>query len=276
MRDLAGGAADHPQDGVPGRLRRPGHGLGQGTDRYVRSLQRLEPSHEEQQPGVRQVQAGPGGGLGRRHEHALIDAGGDDADPVGVGPVEPDQVRGLHRGGRQDPVGAPDHGAFAVQADLRLGAVAVGQREVLDLAQRVEGRHQRGLPDLPGPLTDPAGEPVVAVHDVVGAVVSLGPILGRPAQDVVQELRQHVRQALLGQLSLRTGGDADQPYALVDRLHLGAVAPVTGEHVRLDALPGQHLGDPEDVDVHPTRVARTGLVGGRRVEADDRGPGWAS
>ena len=71
---LAGGPAGVPshngQDRVMADLGRQADGFGQRPDRHVRTLERLEAPHEEQELGVRQVQTCPGFIL--RHRGRLL------------------------------------------------------------------------------------------------------------------------------------------------------------------------------------------------------------
>ena len=54
----------------------------------------------------------------------MIDARGDDADAIGFGPVQTDELRGLDRGGRDEPVRVRDHQLLARQTVRRLGTLA--------------------------------------------------------------------------------------------------------------------------------------------------------
>jgi len=92
-----GGAAHDGEHDVSRRLRGPRHRLGQRADGHVGALQRLEAPDEQQEPFVGQVKTGFGLVLRPRTEHRRVNAGRDDADAVGVGPVQPDQGSGLDR-----------------------------------------------------------------------------------------------------------------------------------------------------------------------------------
>jgi hypothetical protein len=68
----------------------------------------LQSPHEQEQPGARQVQAGAGLVSRTWEEQRVVHPGWDDPDPLGVGAVQTDELRGL-RGGRGDePVGVGD------------------------------------------------------------------------------------------------------------------------------------------------------------------------
>jgi hypothetical protein len=105
-----------------------------------------------------------------------VDAGGDGDHALDVGVVELDELAGLDGGVGHEPVGGVDHLLLTDHAGARLGPVAVGQGEVLDLRQGVRGVHQRGAPALAGQPADLPGQPVVRVHEVVvpGLVRGLG------------------------------------------------------------------------------------------------------
>ncbi len=201
-----------------------------------------------------------------RGEDRVVDARWNDPDVVGVGAVEPDQLSGLRRRGGQDPVGGSDHALLALQPEGRLGSLSAGEGIVLDLAEGVERGHEWSAPQLLGRAADPAREPVVAVHDVVGARFAAG--VGKHASE---ELRQES-----GKVGLRDRGagsrlDAHHPRARREVLGLVIVAPPAPcEHVELQPLLGQPLRDLADVDVHPARVAAARLVHGRGVDRQHR------
>ena len=99
---------DHAQDGVSGDLRRPGHRLRQRADRDVRALERLKSPDEQEQPRVRQVQSRSSFGLVPRNEQSPVDPGRNDPDPLGIGAVQSDQMRGLDRRRCQESIRAAD------------------------------------------------------------------------------------------------------------------------------------------------------------------------
>ena len=203
-----------------------------------------------------------------REEQAVVDAGGDDADAVGLGPVQADELRRLDRRRGDQPVRVRDHELLAGQAVRGFRTLAARQGVVLDLAERVERGHQGDAPDLAGAAPHPAREPVVRVDEVV-----VGPLRACPPQDPAQELRQEPRQLLLGHGRARSGLDVDQPGAVPELLDLGTpLVPRAGEDVHLDAARRQALGRRPDEDVHPAGVARTRLVERGRVQADHGDP----
>ena len=100
--------------------------------------------------------------------------GRDDERARGVGAVVLDELAGLLVGVGDQPVGLGDHLLLADHPGARLGPVALGQRRVLDLGERVRGVDQRHAPPVAGQPADLAGQPVVRVDDVVEARLVLG------------------------------------------------------------------------------------------------------
>ena len=75
----------------------------------------LEPSDEQRQPEAAQVQPFTRGGAFAREEDRVVDPRRHDADVLGIGSVEADQLGRLGGRGREDAVGAGDHALLPVQ-----------------------------------------------------------------------------------------------------------------------------------------------------------------
>ena len=129
-----------------------------------------------------------------------------------------------------------------------------------------------GSPDLLGPAAHPSGQPVVAMHDVVGRVAAgSGVVGGCVSKDSLQEPREVRGELILRHRRARTGLDVDQPGSGSDLLDLGRTRAVASRiDVRRDPLLGEAFGYLDDIHVHSTRVAGTRLVQRRRVQADHR------
>ncbi len=195
----------------------------------------------------------------------MVDARGNDPDPLGIGSVETHELPGLLRRRREDHVGVADHALLASQAFERLRRFPAGERVVLDLAERVERGHERDAEDLLGRAADPTRQPVVAVDQVV--VVALLP---RHPEHAAEELRQIPLHRGLRQRLARTrlrAHDADPRRDLADVVRVASAAP--REEVDLDPLTGEALGHRSDVDVHPAGVTGSRLVDGRGVDGED-------
>ena len=136
-------------------------------------------------------------------EDAEVDAGGDGGDPIRIGVVELDELRGLGAGVGQQPVGGGHDRGLTDDATGRLWHVAVGEQGVLHLRHRVHRVDQRHLPAVLGQRADLPREPVVRVHEVevTGVVLRLDP------QDAGRERAQQRGQVFLGHRLERTRGD---------------------------------------------------------------------
>ena len=238
--------------------------LGGGAQQHVRRLERLDPADEQQDL------ARHGGRPSRRR--APCRRPGPGRRPRGrrrAGPRRPG--RGRRRRGRRaraasSAVLATSRSAAATTcclADdpaLRLGGVAVGQREVLDLGQGVHGVHERHVPPVGGEPADLAGQPVVRVDEVVPARVVRGP---RPAG----RRRRRRRAARAGRScdSPSSGPADDVPDedagSQLDGARRGAGGG-PGEDLDLGAALGEPARGLRDVDVHAAGVAGARLLSG--------------
>ena len=227
---------------------------------HVGRLERLDPAGEEQHDrvlGEAELASSVGPVAGA--EDTEVDAGVDHVDGLGAGTVEVDQLAGLGVGVGDEEVRGLDDLLLADHACHRLRGVPLGHRLVLDLRHGVHRVHQRHVPAVAREGADLAGEPVVGVHGVVVAerVDRLG------AQHLARERAELSGQLTLGQALERTGGDVADQHAVRRLDHLRERrARGPGEDVDRDALLGQPSGELDDVDVHPARIARAGLVEG--------------
>lgn len=193
----------------------------------------------------------------------------DDGDLGRVGLVVAYEFVGLLGRVGDEAVGGADYLGLADDAGGGLGGVVVGERGVLDLGHRVHGVHQGDAPAFGGEPADMAGEPVVRVDQVVVAGAVARPCLHHTVREGAQLGREFLlRQPLVrarvdvpdqntrGQLDLRGQGAGRGP----------------GEDLHLDVLRGQPLRQLHDVDVHPARVTRAGLVQRRCVHREHRDP----
>src|SRR6266545_2870636 len=253
---------EHHVDGAPWVA---SHRLGQGADRDVRPLVRLEPAHEQQQANPRQVQPGLGLVLRPGEEELVIDPRRNQADASWVGRVQPDQLGRLGGGRGHDPVGVTDDGLLPGQAGRRLRALPRGKRRVLHLSQGVERRHQRDSPDLLGAPSHPSRQPVVGVDQVVARRLGF-----LAAQDATEELTKEPGELLLGYGGAWTRLDLDYPRPRCELLDVGPAPPLaSGEDVNAYSPCRKGIGRRPDIDVHPARVTRARLIEGRGVQADE-------
>ncbi len=134
-------AHDDEAIGVGTRLEQ----LGQGLDRHVSALERLDPADEEEQPpGERQPEGAPRLGPVPRSEERVVDARRDDADAAWLAAVERDDLFGLDAARRQDSVGAFDDGRLGLGAPVRhVGLDLFGHRLGLHPIKGVERAHER-------------------------------------------------------------------------------------------------------------------------------------
>ncbi len=143
----------------------------------VRCLERLHATREHQDDPVGpQAELLPSAELRARLEDGQVDAGVDGRDAGRVGAVVADELAGLVVGIGHQAVSAGHHLRLTAQPDVGFRGVACGERSVLDPAEGMHGLHERDAPPFLGDRSDLAGQPVVAVHEVVaaGGVGSLG------------------------------------------------------------------------------------------------------
>ena len=253
------------------QLRRQAQQRGRGPQHHVGALQRLDPAREDQHDRVRgQSQPPPDvRNSCRGPEHGKVHARADGLHPPGRGAVQLDQLPRLVRRVGHQPVGGRHDLALAPDPDRGLGAVAAGQRQVLDLAQGVHGLHQRNPPALRGHRPHLTGQPVVRVHQVVPA----GREVGLGAQHAEGERADLAGQRVLVEFLERPGHHVPDQYPgreLDDRR--GVPADRAGEDLHLDAAPGQLPGHLDHVDVEPARVAGARLFERGGVQADRGDP----
>ena len=265
---LTAGASDDREHQVSGGLRvgpvRLRHRLRERADRDVRTLVGLQAAHEQREPEAGQVEPRPRLGPIGRDEDRMVDAGRNDPDPLRIGAVEADELPRLLGRRREDPVGLADHPLLAPQAFEGLRRLTSSEGVVLDLAERVERGNERHTEDVLGRPPDPAGQPVVAVDDVVAVA-----LLASDAEDPAEELRQVALHRGLRDRLARTGLGAHHADARRDLADLvGRSAPAPGEQVHLDPLAGEALGHGADVDVHPAGVTGPRLIDGRGVHGE--------
>jgi hypothetical protein len=137
----------------------------------------------------------------------------------------------------------------------------------------VHGLDERDAPPLLGDSADLAGQPVVAVHEIVpaGRVRSLGP------QQLEGELTELAGKIRFVEIFERPGGqmtDEDAGRELGDLRLVAGYRP--GEYVNLDTPLGEALGDLNDVDIKTACVAGPWLLERRCVNADGRDAPWVA
>ena len=122
------------------------HGLGEGADGDVGALVRLQPADEQEHLHVREVQARLGGVRLPGEEQLAVHPRRHDPDPVGIGPVQPDELRRL--GGRCDEaVGVGDHPLLAIEPNRRLGSFAA-REGIVSTFPRVWNDATSGTPQI--------------------------------------------------------------------------------------------------------------------------------
>jgi hypothetical protein len=217
----------------------------------------MRPTNQQQHRVGRHAELGPGERGLSGAEVLQVDARRDGDHPVDLRAVQVHQFARLVCGVGHQPVRGRDHLLLPHHPAQRLGCVALGEREVLHLGQGVRRVHQRHSPALGGQPADLPGEPVVGVHDVVPA----GLVRGFGAEHPGGQRAQLRGQVLLGQALERPSRDVPDGDAR-GQLHDGRqlAAGGAGEDLHLDTQGGEPLAGLDDVDVHASRVARTGLL----------------
>ena len=97
---------------MPGGLGIARHGLRHGADRHVRTLMGLEAADVEREPKPRQMQAPLRRCAIARREQRVIHPRRHDPDAVRLRSVQADQLSGLRRRRREDPVRFADDALF--------------------------------------------------------------------------------------------------------------------------------------------------------------------
>src|SRR5581483_3011761 len=139
-------------------------------------------------------------------------------------------------------------------------------RAVLHTAQRVEHRHVRHAPKLGEPRSDPAREPVVAVHDRVLDALALDEPF-----EVVDERRQVLDDRVLVDAVAWTGVEVDDARTGAERHDARqARLRLAREDVDVDAGAAELAAQLADVELHPADLARAELVERAAVHAEHR------
>ncbi len=226
--------------------------LGEAPERDVDAFQGLDAADEEDEvPVGGQPEPGPGVALVAGREAAVVDAGRDDLDPVGVG-APLDEVGPLGGGRDDEHVGAALH--LVLDAVPVLGVVddpGFG----LGAGQGVEGGDERHVELVLQAVRDRARDPVVGVDGGVAGPPALQMVAGR-GDEVVEEAGEGV----LLDRRRRSGVEVDHPQPRLE-LHDAGLAGLlgAGQDVAGDPGAGQRLPERPDVDVHAAPVASSGL-----------------
>ena len=114
------------------------------------------------------------------------------------------------------------------------------------------------------------GEPVVRVHEVVGAALGAG-----EGGDAAREQPGERLQLFLLKALRAAGVDVHQAHAGGDRQHLALERiGAAGEDVDFDAVAPEPVGDLAHVDVHPAALASAERRERRGVEGEHGKPLW--
>ncbi len=222
----------------------------QRTNRDVRTLQRLDPTHEQHHRDVvGQIERRPCAAPVTGGEERMLDARRDDLDLALRVAVQSTELLLLFGTAHADRIGTVDELGLGPIAPARFRVAALG----LDPGERVERRDERDVEFVLDPVGDHATQPVVGVDDV-GATVG-----GEVCEHALGELVDDLGERLLGEV-MGPGLDIDHPMVRLDP-HLGREPGAVGACVGGALQPGlgqrrHHLAD---VHVHPAAVARTGL-----------------
>ena len=155
---------------------------GHGVEQNLRPFQRFEPAGEQRDAGALETEAAAQTRAVVLGEEAGVDTRLGHADPVSRGAVQSDQVLGLRRACRHEPVCLSGELALG----LRTKRIEWQARARLGQRERVEGLHPRNVPGFAKPTADEASMPVVAVDRAIGAVLRFGVPDGRLAELVEQ------------------------------------------------------------------------------------------
>ncbi len=218
-------------------------------DRGVGALQRLEAADEQEHLLAREPQVRLGVLAVARSEHRVVDAGGNDVDPLGVGGIEVDQPFPLIGGGGHDRVRLRDHPRLSPKPAVGLDRLAAGAALVLHAPQRVKGVDEGDAPPGREDGGDPPGEPVVAVDQV---------IVHAPGLDVMEKVCRELGQ-VGGDLPLGdaggSGGDLVHHDAGEEERGIRGLGAVpSGVDVDVEAPGGERPGHLPDVHRHAPGV----------------------
>ena len=260
---LVGLAADHGK--VRGRA-----GAAQTADGVE---QRLEPFDrrdaadvEQERPGV-EPERGAGGRRIAGREQVGVHTARDHGHARRVGAVGGDEPVALDGVGGHQPVGGGDDAPLLGDAQGRL-ALGGDAGAVLEGAERVEHLHQRHPPARAQRQSHHAGEPVVAVQEVVLDAVGEAPRL-----DAVHEFLEVGVDALARHRRLRPRRQVDHARAVGQTHHArdGGVLRAR-EHVHGRAHARQLARELAHVDVHAARLLAAERGERARVHAEHRDP----
>ena len=240
-----------------------GHEPGRGLDQHVRSLERLDPAHEQDHLGVLgHSELGPGLGLVAGMEGVQIDSRRHHRDLLGTGPVVALQLGRLVAGVRRQDVRRGDDLGLTALPHVGFGRVPVAAQLVLHPGHRVHGVHHRDAVPFAQRTGDHPGQPVVGVQHLVITDVRL-----HGGGEVVEV----VRQILFGDVGHRSGRQLDHPGVLVDVHDVGdSRVGSSGEDVHAEPAFAEPLGQLRDVHVEATGVADARGGQRRGVQADHR------
>ena len=174
-----------------------------------------------------------------------------------------DEISLLPAGRDHDPVAARRQRAFGGDARTRGGLRP--EHRVLQRPESVKGDDVRQLPFGADGLPDAAGQPVVAVNEIV--------VRPRPAAEIFEGQREAGEvgvQLRLGELRTGPERQPDQAHVrgqTVRRAACGRVARA-GEDIHRMPQPSELAGELADVNTHPARVPRPERPERARVHAD--------
>ncbi len=194
---------------------------GEPVDQERDPFDRVDAADEEHDRLGAEPQLRAGGGAVAGPEEVEVDAAADGVDLGGAHAVPPADLRPFAGVGRHDRVDLAHDPALGLDAPLGLPAVGGADRRrgaLLQPAEGVEHLHRRGAPIAAQQVRDPAGEPVVAVDDVVTDAVAQGEEghFGGEAGQVVEE-------GVLVERGGRAGADVDHPHPVAEGHDVGRV-----------------------------------------------------
>ena len=234
----------------------------------------MRPTKSSSGPVPGQAQRPPGLAAVAGAEEGVVDPGGHDADPGGVGAVELGDLGRLHRARRQHGVRAADDGGLGLGplvggVGLDLFRAGLG----LDPVEGVEGGDQRQVQLVLDQVAGHAAQPVVGVDGVEGQV--LRPCRSPPRLAMRLSTPSANSSTTVGRASLAMGVGGPAETWCTRRpgsMSTGGrqvVGPGPGEHVARHPGPGQRRGQLAHVDVHAAAVPGARLGQGRGVQGKD-------